>query len=697
MKLIINLLIYFFISINCTSFANDEFIALSELQSFDTKIDKINKLENNSNIFKVYDSNILKGYTFITSSFADALGFSSAEFKILIYLSDTGKIINAKLLSHSEPLFLYDKGEVRYEGKGIDESILYKFILKYNNKNISKLTINAKNNPHNIDGVSSATITSILMHQSIIVSTNKVLEILGISNNKIVTLDHNNYAPLTWNEMLFDGSISNKKTSYIDINKNNLNSENKIFLDVYFAYANPVGIGQNIFGKTEYLKKFLRSGQDINDKGFFIATNGDFSLLVPRKCLNYKTSINIKNCEKRGIAKTYFDRFYLIQGNNKFNFRTRDRKNFMFTRNIEDSSPRFFNEISLLFIDNPDKFDPAKKSTLVVNYNSPEEEKYDLNYIPYSPPSRLIVKPNNTNLINTSGLSWLDVWLPQKFNIIILVLFILICSSILYFKDTLVKRRKTFSFIRFICLLFCLIWVGFISGAQLTIVNIFNYLQLLFVSNFNYSVIVFDPLILVISIVTLFSFFILGRGFFCGWLCPFGALQEIVSICAKGIGLIQLKVKDVFHRKLIYIKYIILFIMTSFLFIDLDIALLMTEVEPFKTSITLKFIRDYPYVMYAVVLLIISAFISRFYCRYICPLGAALTLGGKFRLFTILSRRKECGSPCHLCERSCPTQAIKNSGEIDMNECFYCLDCQEEYYDIHRCPPLVAEQKKIYR
>ena len=137
--------------------------------------------------------------------------------------------------------------------------------------------------------------------------------------------------------------------------------------------------------------------------------------------------------------------------------------------------------------------------------------------------------------------------------------------------------------------------------------------------------------------------------------------------------------------------------MTSFLFIDLDIALLMTEVEPFKTSITLKFIRDYPYVMYAVVLLIISAFISRFYCRYICPLGAALTLGGKFRLFTILSRRKECGSPCHLCEKSCPTQAIKNSGEIDMNECFYCLDCQEEYYDIYRCPPLVAEQKKIYR
>ena len=121
----------------------------------------------------------------------------------------------------------------------------------------------------------------------------------------------------------------------------------------------------------------------------------------------------------------------------------------------------------------------------------------------------------------------------------------------------------------------------------------------------------------------------------------------------------------------------------------------MTEVEPFKTAITLKFIRDWPYVIYAILLLVASIYISRFYCRYICPLGAVLAIGGKFRILNILLRKKECGSSCHLCEKSCPTQAIKNNGEIDMNECFYCLDCQEEYYDAHRCPPLVAVRKKF--
>jgi NosR/NirI family nitrous oxide reductase transcriptional regulator len=119
-----------------------------------------------------------------------------------------------------------------------------------------------------------------------------------------------------------------------------------------------------------------------------------------------------------------------------------------------------------------------------------------------------------------------------------------------------------------------------------------------------------------------------------------------------------------------------------------------TEIEPFKTAITSKFTRAWPYVLYAGALLAIGLFSERAYCRFLCPLGGVLAFLDRLHLIDLLKRRPECGSPCHLCERSCPVRAIEPSGKIIMAECFQCLDCQVEYYDDKRCPPLVLAAKR---
>jgi NosR/NirI family nitrous oxide reductase transcriptional regulator len=54
----------------------------------------------------------------------------------------------------------------------------------------------------------------------------------------------------------------------------------------------------------------------------------------------------------------------------------------------------------------------------------------------------------------------------------------------------------------------------------------------------------------------------------------------------------------------------------------------------------------------------------------------------------------ECGSPCQLCAKRCPIQAIEPSGAINMDECFYCLDCQVIHNDATVCPPLVYEARR---
>jgi len=113
------------------------------------------------------------------------------------------------------------------------------------------------------------------------------------------------------------------------------------------------------------------------------------------------------------------------------------------------------------------------------------------------------------------------------------------------------------------------------------------------------------------------------------------------------------------------------------------------EIEPFKTAITTKFTRAWPYVIYAGTLLAIGLFSERAYCRFLCPLGGLLAFLDRLHLLNLLKRRPECGSPCHLCERACPVRAIEPTGKIVTAECFQCLDCQVEYYDDKRCPPLV--------
>ena len=79
---------------------------------------------------------------------------------------------------------------------------------------------------------------------------------------------------------------------------------------------------------------------------------------------------------------------------------------------------------------------------------------------------------------------------------------------------------------------------------------------------------------------------------------------------------------------------------------------------------------------------------------HLCPLGAALAIPAKARLFDWLKRRKECGQPCKICANECEIQAIHPDGTINANECHYCLDCQMSYYNDHKCPPLVQKRRK---
>jgi len=151
------------------------------------------------------------------------------------------------------------------------------------------------------------------------------------------------------------------------------------------------------------------------------------------------------------------------------------------------------------------------------------------------------------------------------------------------------------------------------------------------------------------------------------------------------------------NQRLWPIKYIAFLIIFGTSLGNMALAERLAEFEPFKTVIVLYFDREWPYVLYGGGLLVIGLFIERFFCRYLCPLGAALAIPGRLRMFDWLKRHKDCGSPCQRCAKECIVQAIHPEGHINPHECHYCLYCQVLYYDDHKCPPMIQRRLKKER
>ena len=662
---------------------------IKEIFPTQTKIsEKVSAKEGDPLVWTIYtnkegqDKKIL-GYAFETNDLARIPAYSGEPVNMLVAINDKGVYLGAKVLEHHEPIIL----------AGIPEAKLFKFTDQYKDLNVKdrlKVGGNNTNGVVHIDGLSGATVTVMVMNVAIVKAATIVARSLGIisANQEAIqpmgTIYADVFEQVNWHALTGDGSIRklylNRKTvdeAFVDtaaehINEAALEQKQDRFAEIYFAQVNIPTIGRNLLGDSEYdyLMSTLKSGEH----AIVLLGNG----------YSYKGSGYVRG----GI----FDRIQILQNHEAFAFRDLDHNRV--TDIYIEGAPKF-KEMSLFVVREQHKFNPAAEwqlELLVRRQTGPVDSVFTSFKGDYHTLDKYIDRP--TLIYPEPELSLTQqVWQEKNTEIIILLILLFIVVMSLFFQDILVRHPTFMHNFRHSFLIITVVFIGWSWGGQLSVVNVFTFLKA-FMSDFSWDLFLLDPVIFILWGAAAVTMILWGRAVYCGWLCPFGALQELMNIFARYIKIPQFELPWAVHERLWAIKYLILLGLFGLSMESLALAEQFAEVEPFKTTFLLKFDRQWPFVIYALALLVINIFNRKFFCRYLCPLGAALSTSNSIRLFSWLRRRPECGQPCKTCAKECEIQAIDPDGVINMRECHYCLDCQVTYFNEKKCPPLRKMARK---
>lgn len=288
-----------------------------------------------------------------------------------------------------------------------------------------------------------------------------------------------------------------------------------------------------------------------------------------------------------------------------------------------------------------------------------------------------------------------QIWEMNFPNVLLFSLFLTGLFFMMLFRRRLSRYRRTTGLLRNIALLISFIYVGLILKAQPTTTNIVIILNSLKEMEFPLGLFLLEPFIFLSFIFITITMVLWGRGVFCGWLCPYGAFLELLNkVYDRFSRPFRIRVPENLNLRLVYLKYVVFIIIAGISFYSFMLSEYLTEVEPFRTFV-LKLKRQWYFIAYFTIITIGSVLIYRSFCRYLCPLGAALAIPSFLRSIPLIKiKRYDFCSTCRICERTCRPEAI-SKGSIEMKECLECLDCQLNYWDQELCPVLIRQKKKI--
>jgi NosR/NirI family transcriptional regulator, nitrous oxide reductase regulator len=625
----------------------------------------------------------LAGYAFESADLAPVPGFAGTPVDLLVALGPDGEFLEVALLSQHEPVFV----------GGVGEEPLVRYLAQYRGLSLKQnitaggggaRTSHAGSTNVYLDGVAKATASLRIINQSVLSSALKVarakLGYSGASDPDLVAHVRTDlFEPRTWRQLVDAGLVRHLALTNGDVEKGFAGTEgagldpeararpDAPFCDVWAALATVPMAGRNLLTGAAW--QTLVNRTQVGDHVLAVMARGRCRLVSDTFQRN-----------------TVPDRLSLRQSGLPIEMRDLD-----IDAPLRDAGQPELDQAMTFRVIFQAGLDPGRPMQLLLRVTRsrgtiyPDQFVHDF-ALEVAVPSDFVVPAADDQK------TWVATWKARRVEIAVLLGALALLSFALGRPSRLVARARPLRWFRPAFLVFTLGFVGWFAQGQLSIVNVVALLQAALAWR-SFGFYLYDPMTAILSAFVVVTAFVWGRGTFCGWLCPFGALQELVAIGTGRLGLRPRRVDPALDRRLKRVKYGVLAVILAAAVVSVRWADRLVEIEPFKTAITLRFERTWGFTAYAVALVVLGAVFYKAFCRWLCPLGAFLALAGRLRRFDWIARRVECGSPCQLCRNRCEYQAIERDGSIVYEECFQCMDCVAVYNDDDLCVPRILERK----
>jgi len=564
----------------------------------------------------------LIGYLFETPDLPpEEIGYS-APIDVLVGVDLNGTLTGIKILYYRES----------YKSIRGDFLATEQFPNQFETKNVA----DGFRVGRDVDGVSRATISSWAVARGIRNAARRVARVYLTDSEYVANTNADARAlrlleAQSWEDMIDDGLVSE-----LDVTLGDMTT-----LKLSFVFMGHDGLGELLVGVNDYSRADREaSNRVMNGNMILVGVDGDASMPFRQ------------------------ERLAVMQGEEVFPI---ERRRFVYVGSADEGKiakqVRFAGAMVL-----DDRIDISRAFTILYDTGEPMASFEELAQVDYQVPPLPLALVQGTelpgeflailddeyddeedagsfaSLINNA--QWAEI-------AALLLLLVLVMTSFL---------RKSAS-LRWVTLAYTLVYLGFIDGTFLSVSHITNGIKL------GPSLFLADLPLLIIVVFTLVTTLFWGR-VFCSSLCPFGALQDFLTRFVP--HKLQKRVPQALHDKAIYIKYgiLLLLIVMALTYSELSV---FQYFEPFGTI----FYQSQSILLWGILLafLAASSVVSRFYCRYACPLGAALGVVSLLSPWRI-ARVQQC-QVCSVCEHACPTGAIRGP-DIDFKECVRCDVCESK-------------------